>query len=104
LWLGIGLIGVWIAATELALVFNRAIEVFWYSGGERRLEMGDRRVEAVLSGLKSLVFVAIGGALFLRAAQRLGLGPGLRSSGTAPETEAAPPESTDTAEATGGEP
>lgn len=84
LWIGAGLIGVWLVANDLAQALNRAIEIVWYAGADRRTTLGDRHLEAILSGLKSLVFVAIGAVLLLLSAKRLGL--------RAPRSESSPPE------------
>jgi hypothetical protein len=89
LWLGVGLIGTWIAANDLGLLLNVFLELFWKSG---RLAVDERR-ELILSGLKSLCFVAIGVALFLRAAKRLGIRSALRWNEPDAEPEASAPQS-----------
>lgn len=71
LFLGLCLVGAWIAINELGLVLNRGIELLWYSGGERRGASGIEIVAATLSGLKSLVFVVIGWLVFRSSKIRL---------------------------------
>lgn len=80
LFVGLCLVGAWIAVSELGLVLNRAIEVFWYAGGERRPHYDGQLAESALSGLKSLVFVAIGAVLYRVASRRLGRGSPLGES------------------------
>jgi len=89
LWIGVGLIGTWIAANDFGLVLNAVLDMFWHAG---RLAVDERR-EAILSGLKSLCFMAIGVALFLRAAKRLGIRSVFRSDELDAEPKASAPQS-----------
>jgi hypothetical protein len=88
LWLGVGLLGTWIAANDFGLALNALLDLFWNSG---RLAVDERR-EAILSGLKSLCFVAIGAALFLRSAKRLGIRSVFRSDEPDAEPKARTPQ------------
>lgn len=73
LFLGMALIGVWILAYDLGWVLANVADFIWWSGADRRLLYGSERVEAVMSGLKSLLFVGIGFFLYRYATSKLSM-------------------------------
>lgn len=73
LLIGMALIGVWIMANDLALLFNQSVDFLWWSGAERRLHHAEERSEAVLSGIKSALFVGVGYVLYRYATSKLSM-------------------------------